>query len=157
MKKFNYLSEPTNRTFLLPNGKMIAFVSYDSKVDLNNECYFSIADKEYKKCGLPTFNQLCAEGIVKEISCVREYEVRPGKSSLSADDFLAIQKEFADNGFEVSIEALKHNYEAWLQDYKSAYRDAKCHIWTPCGCNPLYFLASTLHESCKDWQTTYIA
>lgn len=72
-------------------------------------------------------------------------------------DLVAIQKEFIDNGFNVTMEALRHNYEAWYYDLKSGYRDEEngYHLFSPCGCNPLSFSASELIEG-NDWQITYV-
>jgi hypothetical protein len=69
---------------------------------------------------------------------------------------VAIRKEFIDNGFNITMEALRHNYEAWCCDLKSGYRDEEngYHLFSPCGCNPLSFRASELNYGCT-WQTTY--
>ena len=66
-------------------------------------------------------------------------------------------KEFKDNGLNVTKEAIMHNYQAWRFDEKSGYRDEEnnYHLFSPCGCNPLSFRATTLHEKCADWQHTY--
>ena len=65
-------------------------------------------------------------------------------------------EEFKSHGFNVTREALMHNYHAWRDDYKSGYRDEKngYHLFTPCGCNPLSFRASELSAE-TDWQDTY--
>lgn len=76
---------------------------------------------------------------------------------LTAVDFDSIMEEFAQEGFNVTWEALFHNYSAWLDDLKSGYRDEKngYHLFSPCGCNPLSFRVSELRDDCSDWQTTY--
>lgn len=76
---------------------------------------------------------------------------------LTAEDFDSIMEEFAQAGFNVTWEALYHNYSAWLGDLKSGYRDEKngYHLFSPCGCNPLSFRVSELRDDCSDWQTTY--
>ena len=72
-------------------------------------------------------------------------------------DINEVMKEFADNGFNVTEEAIMHNFEAWQDDFKSGFKDEKngYFLFTPCGCNALRF------EACKltgvDWQVTYEA
>ena len=159
MKPIPILTEPTLRYFIFPNGQIadVYALRYDAKVDLDNMAFSRIGDDDYKKLNLPTINDL--KDIIKEGSCIeRQYNIfLPEKQSLSEQDFKDIQKEFAGNGFNVTIHALKHNYQAWLCDMKSGYRDEKnnYHLFSPCGCNPLSFRASTLHHQCKDWQQTY--
>ena len=76
---------------------------------------------------------------------------------LKSEVFESMVDEFAQAGFNVTWEALYHNYAAWLCDMKSGYRDEKngYHLFTPCGCNPLSFRATKLTNDCNDWQTTY--
>lgn len=159
MEKFKYLRTPNYQTFLLPNGKMLDVyaVKYDSKVDLKNGIFIPITSSNYKKSTLPTMNDLIRKNIVKVVSCVRFYNIMVTRNvySLTDEDFLHIQQEFRANGFKISIKALKHNYYAWMNDYKSGYRGNGYHLFSPCGCNTLSFRASTLHKKCKDWQTTY--
>lgn len=70
-------------------------------------------------------------------------------------DLYAVQDEFYKHGFDVTLEAIAHNYEAWCRDLKSGYLDEenRYHLFTPCGCNMLSFRASEYVG--KDWQTTY--
>lgn len=72
-------------------------------------------------------------------------------------DVQAVLNEFKEHGFDVTEEAILHNFEAWKADYKSGYRDDNndVFLFTPCGCNPLRFNAMHLQEKC-DWQKTYI-
>ena len=155
------LDKPTFRYHILPDGAMVDVyaVRYDSKVDIKNHKYLSIADKGYKECTLPTFNQLYANGtLAKEGTCIaNKYDYYTDKTRLSSTDIDDIIREFKDNGFTITKEAILHNYDAWLCDEKSGYRDEEnnYHLYSPCGCNPLSFRASTLHKECDDWQTTY--
>lgn len=66
-------------------------------------------------------------------------------------------KEFEANGFNVTEEAIIHNFEAWKSDYKSGYKDETngYFLFTPCGCNALRFNATELTG--EDWQKTYEA
>lgn len=159
MRKFNYLRTPNYQTFLLPNGKMVDVykVLYSSKVDLDNGKYIPTTSENFNTSTLPTFNDLVRDGIVKVISCVEHFDIDfdDDVNYLTEEDMLDVQKRFKDNGYNVSLKAIKHNYEAWLGDFKSGYRGNGYHLFTPCGCNPLSFRATTLHKKCKDWQTTY--
>lgn len=156
------LETPSFRYHILPNGAMVDVyaVRYDCKVDIDNLKYLSIADEGYKECTLPTFNELYANGtLTKEGTCIeKKYEVYlPNVKTLTDIDIKNIVKEFKVNGFNVTEDAIRHNYDAWRYDEKSGYRDEKnnYHLFSPCGCNPLSFRASTLHKECDDWQTTY--
>lgn len=79
------------------------------------------------------------------------------KVRLSMSGWLA---QFARNGFNVTEEAIEHNFDAWTMDFKSGYRDEENGYWlfTPCGDNPLSFTVERLNPdpSC-DWQKTYVA
>ena len=64
---------------------------------------------------------------------------------------------FKSKGYNVSKDAIRHNFYCWQSGLKSGYRDEKngYHLFTPCGGNPLSFRLTSLHEPCKDWQKTY--
>ena len=117
---------------------------------------FAIASAYAKAGATIVFNdikqELVDKGIVTEEQCYEEYEINP-IGDFHIEDII---KEFADNGFEVSYQAILHNYRAWQRDLKSGYRGRKTHLFTPCGCNPLSFRATTLHHKAKDWQKTYV-
>ena len=156
------LSEPSDRYHIMPNGEMVDVydVRYDSKVDIENLKFISIADEGYKDCTLPTLNDLYANGTLTiEGTCIeRKYRVDfRNMASLNDSDVNLIIMKFKENGFNVTAEAIRHNFEAWRYDEKSGYRDEvnNYHLFTPCGCNPLSFTATTLHKQCDDWQTTY--
>lgn len=163
LKDMPLLAEPSSRFHQLPDGSMVDVyaVRYDSKVDIVNKKYISIADKGYKKCELPTFNDLYANGtLTKEGTCIEnQYDICVNKNKLLNKDIDNILKEFKDNGFNVTREAIIHNYNAWCADFKSGYRDEEnnYHLFSPCGCNALSFRATTLHPKCADWQETYLA
>ena len=163
MKKFEYIKEKTYRCFQFPNGKLVDVFSckYGCKVDLLNESYIPYENsKEYNESRLPTIEDLILNESVKVVSCIeKEYSINfPSKvKRLYKKDFQSIIDEFAENGFNVSIEAITHNYNCWRGDLKSGFRDEEngYHLFTPCGCNPLSFRISTLHPKCNDWQITY--
>lgn len=106
-----------------------------------------------------TLNDLKANGKGKEVFPYEKYDINniKGAKNLSDKDLLRIQRKFKKNGFNVTFDALFHNYHAWFMDMKSGYRDEEngYHLFTPCGCNPLSFRATTLCDNCKDWQFTY--
>ena len=163
LKAMPILGEPSYRYHILPDGSMVDVyaVNYGCKVDIENKLYLSMYDEGYQECELPTFNDLYAKGIMpEEGSCIEKtYSIKFGcrKRKLSDSDINKMIKEFKANGLNVTREAILHNYEAWLYDEKSGYRDEEngYHLFSPCGCNPLSFRATTLHEKCEDWQHTY--
>lgn len=161
MKKFKYLRKPTYQTFLLPNGKMVDVynVLYSSKADIERGAYIPSTDDNYNKSQLPTFGDLVRLGLVKVISCVDSFDITFGADvkTLTAEDLRHVRDKFRAKGFNVSSKAILHNYHAWRSDFKSGYRGRGYHLFTPCGCNPLAFRATTLHKSCSSWQDTYIA
>lgn len=99
----------------------------------------------------------------EKVQYVDEYEIFPKgfesdsqhPENLPYDEIIA---ELTENGYNVTRQALEHNYNAWLADYKSGYRDEEngYFIFTPCGCNNLYFNVTKLDDH-FDWQYTYIA
>ncbi len=110
--------------------------------------------------GFTTLNNLNAQKLGHEVYCYDEYNINLGNNPAMGDkDIDAIIAEFKEAGFKVTKAAILHNYYAWTADRKSGYRDEKngYHLFTPCGCNPFSLRATTLHELCKDWQTTYEA
>lgn len=164
MKKFEFLQEKSYRCFQLPNGKLVDVYScrYDCKVDLFNETFIPFSDVyEYEMSNLPTFNDLVKEGVVKEVSCLeRDYTIYLPNcfDNFNINDVCdSVIKKFKENGFNVTKEAIIHNYSAWICDKKSGYRDEEngYHLFSPCGCNPLSFSATSLHEKCNYWQETY--
>ena len=120
--------------------------------------------KDYIKAliekGIPGYT-LYAEGVLdKEGTCIeKQYNIYfpEDKTLLTTSDINTMIKEFKDNGLNVTKEAIMHNYQAWRFDQKSGYRDEDngYHLFTPCGCNPMSFRASSLHTKCEDWQQTY--
>lgn len=163
LKYMPVLDSPSPRYHLLPDGTMVDVYEiggYQVKVDIVAKKYIATYDEGYEYCDIPTFNDLYRDGILdKERTCIEnEYEYYTEKTSLSKEDIDSIIQEFQENGFNITEEAIMHNYSAWCMDMKSGYRDEEnnYHLFSPCGCNPLSFRASTLHEKCVDWQHTYM-
>ena len=166
MRKFQFLKEKEYRVFELPNGKWVDVYSckYNCKVDLENDSFISSSDEDYEESNLPIMEDLVEQGIVKVVSCIERtfdiddvYQNRFRVKNLSEKKIQTIINKFKKNGFNVTKEAIMHNFSCWMGDLKSGYRDEKnnYHLFSPCGCNPLSFRATTLHPKCEDWQTTY--
>lgn len=125
---------------------------YGIRIDWKNKRYTFDDVKEY-----PTINDLIAKG--KKIKCC--YPYKECNSTLYKGcrfNPQSVVNFFKRKGYNVTIDAIEHNYNAWLNDYKSGYRDEVngYHLFTPCGCNPLQFRLTTLHKSADEWQETYV-
>ena len=157
--------------FQLNDGRIIAILDKDGQFLIKFDTPFNLETGEigeqppYKPFGtnsLPDgftdLNTLIREKKGKEVHCYDEFDVDLGwVRTMSVRRIKKIQKTFAQHGFNVSEKAILHNYNAWMGDMKSGYRDEENgnHLFTPCGCNPLSFRATTLNQMCDDWQTTY--
>lgn len=135
--------------------------NWETKVNMQTMQYIDGFDRdadEWKQSDWPTLNQLKASGKdVRNGFPYRAYDINlPDVRVLTPEKAREIVQEFKDNGFNVTMDAIMHNYAAWTADFKSGYRGDDFHLFTPCGCNPLSFRATTLEESCADWQTTYM-
>ena len=66
-----------------------------------------------------------------------------------------VQAAFFSNGFNVTDEAVMHNYDAWCSEKKSGYLDDErdYFLFTPCGSNQLRFSAERING--EDYQRTY--
>lgn len=127
---------------------------WGTKIDLiNRTCIYS-TEKEYAASSLPTISELVAEGTLKVVDEIEELNITGRDVDLR--DFDAVIAFAKEKGFNIEREALVHNVENWKMDYKSGYRGKECHVFTPCGCNPLSFCVTKLDER-ADWQKTYYA
>lgn len=115
---------------------------------------------EWEQSDWPTLNDLKHRmGVsVEDGHPYREYDIDfpDNVRELTPERAQEVVLEFNANGIPVTMEAVMHNYAAWHADFKSGYRGEGFHLFTPCGCNPLSFRATTLDPSCDDWQTTYM-
>jgi len=170
----------TSRGFQLNDGRIIAInevVNGGTTLALRFDTPFNIETGEidstfypptkYKgKDGLPdyapdgftTLNNLEAQKLGHVVHCYEEYRINLGEEPrMDGKQIAKVIAEFEDAGFKVTKEAILHNYYAWQGCLKSGYRDEKngYHLFTPCGGNPFSLSATTLHELCSDWQTTY--
>lgn len=138
------------------NGKCYKF-TLPNLIDFQTMEYLDPEDSEmylYLVAIWPENEKYLREiGALKVKSNVRQYTITPHRNTPFED----IIEEFKQNGFNVTIDALKHNYEAWKGDYKSGYRDEEngYFLFTPCGCNPLRFDVETLYPTLE--QQTYEA
>lgn len=164
--KAGYITKSGGRYFIFcetGESLFLPVLRFDLGIDLAKLEQFPFNENPE---GIPTLNELVAEGKVKEATIYREAEVnpegfhscrsyyrRPFTKKLMKDIISVFKKE----GFNVTEEAVMHNLHAWISDLKSGYRDDKngYHLFTPCGCNPLSFRVSSLEEGLEDWQTTY--
>lgn len=158
------LAEPSCRYHQLPDGSMVDVyaVTYDCKVDIEKKKFICCYDNGYKECTLPTLNDLYQNGTMpKEGTCIeREHDITLSLArydELTDELINAVIDEFKANALNVTYDAIMHNYKAWKGDFKSGYRDVinNYHLFSPCGCNPLSFRATSLHPKCAGWQETY--
>lgn len=134
---------------------------YSIKINLSDMTYTSITDEDYKECPYPTLNVLINNGDISEmkfpytkIDCY----LNDNESHSDIENIINfVQRYFQQFGYNVSREAIIHNYNAWKQDCKSGYLDKEngYHLFSPCGCNPLRFTLTSLHPTAADWQITY--
>ena len=173
VKFFPYADEMTcDWGVKLKNGKVIAIcresgkgieISFETPLILKEDGYISVTNVlnyENPIEGVTTLNELVVHTRqAVEVHCYKKFDVDfPNRfKPLNEKQMDSVLEKFHKNGFNVTREALYHNMNAWVCGYKSGYRDNAngYHLFTPCGGNPLSFRASSLHESCDDWQKTY--
>lgn len=158
--------------FQLPDGRIIDqtkdgkhfYLAYDRAINIEKA---EIYPEGMHPKGSTTLNELKKQG-GHEVHCYDEFEINPDtgnrlfetkmrQETYRQKRFLAWQKLFSKNGHNVTIEAIRHQYDAWSAGFKSGYRDEEngCHLFTPSGCNPFSLRLTTLDPKCKEWQTTY--
>ncbi len=138
---------------------------YGHRLDLKNMLITENEKEIEQRTDLPDLNQLIKEGYIIDVNIFRAHDIFLAKfkncrtRKVLDDDLLAaLQEEFRNHGFNVTADAIRHNYNAWLADHKSGYRDQEngYHLFTPCGCNPLSFRVASIEPE-LDWQWTYDA
>lgn len=148
----------TDWGIVMPDGKIIdlgqsmAVRGFDYQTKFNPSTYEFPYDGEDAICLNDIYGQ------ITEVHCYKEFDVDYGYNfRLTEARLNEIIGKFKTEGFDVTEDAIRHQYDAWRGDYKSGYRDEErgYHLFTPCGCNPFSIRATTLHEKCKDWQITY--
>ena len=80
-----------------------------------------------------------------------------GNFEMDNDSMMFILSIMEGSGYNVTREAVIHNYCAWKCGFKSGFRDDKngYFLFTPCGANDLSFTAYPLNP--EDDHKTYIA
>lgn len=138
------------------DGRLLMPNYWDIHVDLENMRY------TFNDCDYPTLNDLnhpydSVKLCYPYNECDIDFDYYPEDIDEYGFDIDFVLDTFSDNGFNVTEEAVMHNFNAWYNDFKSGYRDDEngYHLFTPCGCNHLSFRCTSLHETAKDWQTTY--
>ncbi len=168
MKKIRFVKERSDAQwiFKMNDGRMIEIMNlkgemvirYDTPFELNTGIIYPKGSKVPKGVKLITLNDLAEAKMGDTIYIYDEYEVMVGyPRTMSEKRIERICNKFRKNGFNVTPDAIKHNYHAWLGDLKSGYRDEQngYHLFSPCGCNALRFSATNLLP-CLDWQTNYV-
>jgi hypothetical protein len=161
----------TQRGVELNDGRVISLFDEDNKFYLRFDYILDLENGTYKAREYsPTpvcdenevnLNNLIKQGKAKEVQCYDQCEyfedVYPDQFIYSPAKIRKIRDYFVEKGYNVTIDAIKHNLLAWMDDYKSGYRDEEngYHLFTPCGCNPLSIRLSTLSPLCEFWQITY--
>ncbi len=151
-----FMRNDTGRPLFLP-------IRYDNRINLELMVYFHYDDTSEEAMKCHTLTELLHNGTITEKKLYKEYEIVLNdfpfcgtRKILSPNKINDIAREFNQHGFNVNIEAIRHNYLAWVSDMKSGYRDTEngYHLFSPCGCNILRFSATTLFNE-SDWQNTY--
>lgn len=162
-RKAGYLSDGRYFVNAKTGTAMYLPIWYGHRLDLENMLVTEDRAEIEVRTEFPDLNQLVKTGAVLEATIYRGHDIYPKgfphlgtRKKLTEKLINAILAEFKEHGFAVTREALLHNYDMWSIDHKSGYRDEKngYHLFTPCGCNPLSFRASSLEPE-LDWQETY--
>lgn len=146
---------PDGRIIDLCNDENVFVLQYDRAFNLQTGEVFP--EGEHPE-GSVTLNSLRGKG-GKTVHCYDEVNLNYSQRYVLTQQGLKnIQRRFAKKGYNVTKEAILHQYEAWRWGGKSGYRDEKngYHLFTACGGNPFSIRLTTLHEKCADWQITYI-
>ena len=170
-KKINVVANrhETQWGVLLNDGRIISlydkgnkfYLRWDNPIDLGTMTY---EDRPSNEDELTLNKMVDRKMITGEVHCYDTCNYNEEIYPEDLKDEKAIEDKineivlfFLDNRFIVSRDAVEHNVHAWLNDFKSGYRDetGNYHLFSPCGCNPLSVRLSTLDKLCEDWQTTY--
>lgn len=161
MKKIQFATDRSQvqRGVQLTDGRIVPVVNLDSKFVIKYDVPFNLETGEiYDEPNefSTTLNEQCENG-AKDVFCYDSHYIYLGYDFYIEGIIDYVIDEFKQHGFNVTKEAILHNYSAWRCDYKSGYRDDanEYFLFTPCGCNPFSLSATTLHPSCEDWQHTY--
>ena len=155
-RNYNILGENDRKEFWFETRNKIRLAlprKFTNRIDLINQVfYFGDSDVHLE---LPTLQDLVQCGVLTECFDYQTFEVnypnRPSRISVNN-----IQKFFKSKGFNVTEEAILHNFKGYLRGFKCGYRDEKngYHLFTPCHLNNLSFCLTSLSDL-TDWQITY--
>lgn len=143
------------------NMEMYLPLLFDCTIDLEHLIMYT----PNENATFPTLSEILGRGLVQEKKIYQFYDVCPSgfedrfsRIAFTEGRIRSIIADFKEHGFNVSRKALIHNYDAWRNDLKSGFRDddGGYHLFSPCGCNPLQFRASSLNDY-LGWQDTYVA
>lgn len=161
MKKIQFATDRSQvqRGVQLTDGRIVPVVNLDNKVVIKYDVPFNLETGEIydePNDSSTTLNEQCENG-AEDVFCYDLHDIYLGYYFYIEDIIDDVIDEFRQHGFNVTKEAILHNYSAWRCDYKSGYRDDAngYFLFTPCGGNPFSLRATTLHPSCEDWQHTY--
>ena len=113
---------PDGRIIDLMNEKGVFSLHYNRAFDLKTGEVFP--EGEHPE-GSVTLNDLTKEG-GKTVHCYDEVDLNYGvRFRLTQDKLEKIKKFFAKKGFNVTKEAIIHQYNNWNYGFKSGYRDEK--------------------------------
>ena len=154
----------------IPRGAMsrhfkLVDVVFPRNLDyINDETRINLGDKTYCKysgnSAFPTINELVRTKEIEEHKYAQEYSVNVEDryvGKLTKELVNKIVEKFQKHGFNVTEQAIMHNYAAYMGGMKSGYIDKEngYHLFTPCSLNPLSFRACQVDKYFEDWQITY--
>lgn len=175
MKQFNFIQSRKDAQwgFQLTDGRIIELMNKEGKLLFQYDTPINLTTGEIgakpkfapfkdgrDECpeGFTTLNNLHREGKGDTVYCYDFYDMELGyPKTMTIRRAIKLAKEFKKHGFNVTPQAIMHNYEAWRDGWKVGYRDEQngYHLFSPCGGNPLSLRATTLEDCCSDWQITY--
>ena len=148
-----------NRYFKLGNVVFplnLNYINYESRINLDNKTYCKYSNNS----AFPTINELVRTKEIEEHRYAQEYCVNVEDrfvGKLTKEQLNDIVEKFQKHGFNVTKQAIIHNYAAYMGGMKSGYLDKEngYHLFTPCSLNPLSFRACQVNKHFEEWQTTY--
>lgn len=150
------------------------FCKYTDKINLRTLEIVREGEDGYDTFQGKELNELCTAGILEDwdpyiqkdiddiLPAIWAFEGNPFTPiyDIAEIDTDALVKNLIakckDLGFNVTSDAIRHQLDSWINDYKSGYRDEEngYHLFTPCGHNPFSIRITQLHPLCS-WQVTY--
>ncbi len=164
MERLKFINDrhETEWGYQFPDGRIIDLIDENGKFALKYDRAFNLRTGEIYPCNThpeesTTLNELTKQG-GRTVHCYDEVDMNfSTRFRIDEKKLKRIKRFFLQKGFNVTTEAILHQYCAWWIGMKSGYRDEEngYHLFTPCGVNPFSLRLTTLDERCSDWQTTY--